>query len=431
MSRRNIIGITIALMLSLLSVSGIMAQDQATLVVDAQPLQVGTEQRIPLMINCEPIFCSSTRLILRYDPTALDMREVVWGDYLGSSDNFIAFDPLIDPVQGSVTVDILIYADAGLDAEGSLIEMVVVPLQTTTSLIYVESVVITSVAGTNTPVLMTPTLIEITAPTATATPEPNTTATPTATSTPTLTPTATLATTSTATRSTATTTALMPCVAILFETRIYVGPARNRNIRGLISNRRLPVAGQFVASDGTLWWRLTWPAPPPGEADRFWIIAAEAESEGNCAALPVTTPSAVVRPSGPGTSTTLPPVVTGTPTPRSTSAPDAPPTSTPVPPTATATNTPVPPTATRTPTNTPVPPTATRTPTNTPVPPTATPTYTPVPPTATPTNTPVPPTATNTPVPPTATDTPVPPTATNTPVPPPPTDTPVPPTATP
>lgn len=343
MTKRHTIGVAaLALVLTLLGSSGIMAQDQATLLLAEQPLRLGEEQRIPLSITCEPIFCSSIRLTLRYDPSVLELRDVLWGDYLGSRDNFIAFDPVIDPVLGSVTLDILIYADAGLDAEGSLIELVVMPLQAATSLIYIESVVITSVASTNTPVSITPTLIEIAAPTATATLESSVTAT--ATPSPTLTPTATATLTATPTVAAAVpATQVVPCVAILFETEIYVGPARNRTIRGLLSDRTLPVGGQYLAEDGTLWWRLIWPAPPVGEADRFWIIAEEVESEGDCAALPETSPSAILTPSGPATATPRPTLVATPSTVQPTSPPSGggqtggeqptpePPTSTPTP----------------------------------------------------------------------------------------------------
>jgi hypothetical protein len=346
MPRINKIGVTaLALVLMLLSAFSSMAQDGATLRLDEQPLRLGEEQRIPLAIICEPIFCSSIRLTLRYDPTVLELRDVLWGDYLGSRDNFIAFDPVIDPALGSLTLDILIYADAGLDAEGSLIELVVMPLQAATSLVYIESVVITSVASANTPVSITPTIIEIAAPTATATLEPSITAT--ATASPTETPTATTTPTATATlASTIAATEIVPCLAILFETEIYVGPARNRTIRGLLSDRTLPVGGQYLADDGTLWWRLIWPAPPIGEADRFWIIAEDVESTGDCDALPEILPSAILTPSGPPTATALPtaiPVTPATSAPSSGGEQSRPDTPTPTPsPVVTPTDTPVP-----------------------------------------------------------------------------------------
>lgn len=306
MTRINRMGMAaLALALLLMVSSSSMAQDQATLGIPAQPLLLGQEQRIPLTITCEPILCSSIRLTLRYDPGVLELRDVVWGDYLGSRDNFIAFDPVIDAAQGSVTLDILIYADAGLDAQGNLIELVFMPLQPATSLIYVESVVITSVTSTNTPVSVTPTIIEIAAPTATTTLEPSVTVTATTPPTPSATaiPTATLVATVPATAE------VVPCVALLFETEIYVGPARNRTIRGLLSDRALPVGGQYLAEDGTLWWRLIWPAPPVGEADRFWVIAEDIESAGDCAALPEIEPSAIITPSGPATPTPLPTLI--------------------------------------------------------------------------------------------------------------------------
>jgi hypothetical protein len=333
MTRRNLIGVAvIALLWMLAFASGILAQDNATLVIDTQELTPGEQQRIPVTISCAPTLCSSIRLTLRYDPSALELRDVEWGGYLGSPDNFIAFDPVIDEARGSIALDILIYGDAGLDAEGTLIELVVVPLQAATSLIYIESVVIISTEGRNTPVSLTPTLIEIAAPTETATLLPTITATqsPTETATPTLTPTATLAATTPAAE-------VVPCVVLLFETEIYVGPARNRTIRGLLSDRTLPVGGQFMATDGTLWWRLIWPAPPIGEADRFWIIAEEVESQGDCEALPEIEPSAIITPSGPAT-----PTLTAIPTQveTTTNAPlsgggqsgSEPPTSTPTPP---------------------------------------------------------------------------------------------------
>jgi hypothetical protein len=76
---------------------------------------------------------------------------------------------------------------------------------------------------------------------------------------------------------------------------VRAGPGYERGIRYyLVTNTNIPVVGKYTAADGSVWYEIHPPGFSPAESNRYWVLAADVQSAGDCTSVPDVLPSVVI-----------------------------------------------------------------------------------------------------------------------------------------
>lgn len=241
-----------------------LAQDQTTITLDSISLEAGETGIVTGTIDCAVGQCGAFAITIHFDPLVVRIDRAEVGEALGTS--VFPVENIIDNETGVVRLAAVALGDDVVTEETVLLRLHLTAGQSGTTLLRIVESEVGDLEGNQ---LETDSVdgevIVGSMTTELATPDPS--------------------------------ESNIPCT-IRAETRgipVRVGVGLQRGVRGSLTvGVEVEVVGQVTDSADNVWWQIHPPGYDKAEADRYWVLADDVVSSGDCEAVPTTSTSPLI-----------------------------------------------------------------------------------------------------------------------------------------